>query len=94
MSFIPDLARVDTPAFVYLDAVLEANLDEYLSFLGQLGVDLLYSAKPCTLDFVVRACAKRAAGIDVCSPGEAQLVREVVGGAVPLHFSSYGPICP
>ncbi len=87
-SFIPDLARVNTPAFVYLDAVLEANLDEYLGFLGPVGVDLLYSAKPCTLDFVVRACAKRAAGIDVSSPAETQLVREVVGGAVPLHFTS------
>lgn len=84
------LARVNTPAFVYLDAVLEANLDEYLNFLTPIGVDLLYSAKPCTLDFVVRACAQRTAGIDVSSPGEAQLVREVLGEAVPLHFTSPG----
>lgn len=81
---------MDTPAFVYLDAVLEANLDEYLSFLAPLGVDLLYSAKPCTLDFVVRACAKRTAGIDVSSPGEAMLVRGFLGGSVPLHFTSPG----
>jgi carboxynorspermidine decarboxylase len=84
------LTRVNTPAFVYLDAVLEANLDEYLNFLTPIGVDLLYSAKPCTLDFVVRACAQRTAGIDVSSPGEAQLVREVLGEAVPLHFTSPG----
>jgi carboxynorspermidine decarboxylase len=89
-SLVSEVPRVNTPAFVYLDAVLEANLDEYLSFLTPLGVDLLYSAKPCTLDFVVRACAQRTAGIDVSSPGEARLVRELLGGAVPLHFTSPG----
>ncbi|MGQ0719551.1 MAG: hypothetical protein ACT4NP_19995 [Pseudonocardiales bacterium] len=90
LSLVSEFARVNTPAFVYLDAVLEANLDEYLGFLNPLGVDLLYSAKSCTLDFVVRACAERSVGIDVSSPAEAQLVREVVGGAVPLHFTSPG----
>jgi carboxynorspermidine decarboxylase len=83
-SVVSVLTRVNTPAFVYLDAVLEANLDEYLNFLTPIGVDLLYSAKPCTLDFVVRACAQRTAGIDVSSLGEAQLVREVLGEAVPV----------
>lgn len=89
-SLVSQLPRVNTPAFVYLDAVLEVNLDEYLSFLNPLGVDLLYSAKPCTLDFVVRACARRTAGVDVSSPGEAQLVREILGATVPLHFTSPG----
>ncbi|MBV8542363.1 MAG: hypothetical protein JO063_13090 [Pseudonocardiales bacterium] len=90
LSVVPELPRVNTPAFVYLDAALEANLDEYLDFLTPLGVDLLYSVKPCTLDFVVRACAPRIAGFDVSSPGEARLVREILGGTVPLHFTSPG----
>ncbi|MEV6756665.1 hypothetical protein [Streptomyces sp. NPDC051214] len=87
---IPQLGCVDTPALVYLDAALEASLTEYREFLDPLGVELLYSAKPCTFDFVVRACARRAAGIDVSSPGEARLVRQWVGPSVPLHCTSPG----
>ncbi|WP_150477708.1 hypothetical protein [Streptomyces alboniger] len=87
---LPHIGRVETPSLTYIDAVLEASLTEYRAFLDPLGVELLYSAKPCTFDFVVRACARRTAGIDVSSPGEARLVREWVGPSVALHCTTPG----
>ncbi|MGW7089135.1 hypothetical protein ACWGH2_37400 [Streptomyces sp. NPDC054871] len=87
---MPHIDRVDTPSLTYIDAVLEASLREYRAFLDPLGVELLYSAKSCTFDFIVRACARSTAGIDVSSPGEAGLVREWVGPSVALHCTTPG----
>ncbi|SHF53936.1 type III PLP-dependent enzyme domain-containing protein [Streptoalloteichus hindustanus] len=85
---VPRLDSIRTPAFLYLDAVLEANVAEYLDFLGPLGVDLLYSVKPCTLDFVLRALARHVAGFDVCTLPEARLVREFLGSTpMPVHLT-------
>ncbi|MCP2259795.1 Diaminopimelate decarboxylase [Streptoalloteichus tenebrarius] len=88
---VPRLGEIRTPALLYLDAVLHANVDEYLDFLAPLQVDLLYSVKPCTLDFVVTQLAGRTAGFDACTTAEARLVREILGpGAKPVHLTGLG----
>lgn len=88
-AVVPRLTELPSPTFVMLDAVVDANLDEYAGFLDAIGVGFLASVKACTLDFVVRRLAARTHGLDVSSLAEARLVRAFTAGApVPLHFTS------
>lgn len=84
---LPHIGTMETPALVYLDEVLLANLAEYREFSRALGLRLLYSVKSCSFDFLIQGLAHDLAGYDVSSLAEAQLVRELEP-QVELHFTS------
>lgn len=78
----------DTPAFVLDQAQLATNVRAIKAFAARSGCSALFSLKALALRETIEAVAESLDGFSVSSLFEAQLVRQVAGDDVTVHYVS------
>lgn len=81
---------VQTPCFVYDEAVLGELLSRVASIQSSTGVGVLYALKPFALFDALQFMAPSLAGFAASSLFEAKLARQVLGERGSVHFTSPG----
>ena len=80
--------KIDTPAFVTDEKVLQGDLANLRKTADQASCKLLYSPKACSLPTVLRSITHRIDGFACSSPFELRLVDRLCGGTRSLHLVS------
>lgn len=82
--------NLETPAFVYDEGALEAQLQRAGQLQGRTGIAVRFSLKAFSVLGGVRLIAARLGGLEASSVFEAMLARRVLGAEGRVHFTSPG----
>ena len=80
--------KIDTPAFVTDEKMLQRDLALLRRIADQASCKLLYSPKACSLSTVLRSVARQVDGFACSSPFELRLVDRICSGGRSLHLVS------
>jgi carboxynorspermidine decarboxylase len=81
---------LETPCFVFDEAVLSAQIDRLTRLARTCGVKPLYSIKACPLGALLERIAPRVDGFSVSSLFEARLARQALGNRGTVHLTTPG----
>lgn len=81
---------IETPIFVYDEAILGDRLALARRFADGAGCDLLYSLKANSIVGLLKAIAPKVDGLSCSSVMEARLARDVAEDGTEVHFVSPG----
>ena len=80
--------KIDTPAFVTDEKMLQSDLSLLRKTADQASCRLLYSPKACSLSTVLRSITRHVDGFACSSPFELRLIDQLCGGTGSLHLVS------
>ncbi|MCK5831009.1 MAG: carboxynorspermidine decarboxylase [Methylococcales bacterium] len=80
----------ETPAFVFDEKGIDANLSQLVNLKKKSGCQVLYSIKALPLERVLKKAAEYLDGLSVSSLFEARLAKEVMGETGSIHLTTPG----
>ena len=85
-----DSRQINTPAFVFDEAIILENILELVAIKKQSGCKILYSIKALPLPLVLNLAKHYLDGFSVSSLFEARLAREILNESGSLHITTPG----
>jgi len=79
-----------TPALIYFESIIDANINNLQEITNQLGAKLIYSVKANTSPTILKKISPQVHGFDASSIEEAHIIREILGKKAQIYVTYPG----